>query len=113
MTHSDLDGPDAVVSKDLVLCEGDFEGSKGHTPTFRPVLLALLLAPLLEVGHHDDGGGPLLPDQPPESQLSICSLGPTQNMFMHVHYMLNFVALSICYNVIVGLPCVAINLVRF
>ena len=65
-THRDLHSPDAVVSKDLVLCEGDLEGSKGGCPTVWPVLLTLLLVPLLEVGHHDDGGGPLLPDQPPK-----------------------------------------------
>ena len=61
-----LHGPDSVVSKDLLLCEGDLERSVGGAPCLRPVLLALLLVALLQVGHHDYGNGPLLPHQPPE-----------------------------------------------
>ena len=55
-----------VVSKDLLFREGDFKGTKLLTATVWPVLLTLLLAALLQVGYHDDGGRPLLPHQPPE-----------------------------------------------
>ena len=65
-THRDFQCPDSVVCKDLLLSEGDLEGSKGGAPTLWPVLLTLLLIALLEVGHHDDNGGPFLPHQPPE-----------------------------------------------
>ena len=65
-THSDLHCPGGVVSKDLLFCEGDFEGTKLLAATSWPVLLTLLLAALLQVGYHDDGGRSLLPHQPPE-----------------------------------------------
>ena len=65
-THSDLHSPDGIVSKDLLLCEGDLEGTKLFAATVWPVLLTLLLVALLQVGYHDNGGGPLLPHQPPE-----------------------------------------------
>ena len=46
--------------------QGDLEGPKVGVAALWPVLLALLLVALLEIGHHDDGGGFLLPNQPPE-----------------------------------------------
>ena len=65
-THSDLQGPGGVVSKDLLFCEGDSEGTKVLAATVWPVLLTLLLVALLQVGYHDDGGRSLLVHQPPE-----------------------------------------------
>ena len=64
--HSELQGPSCVVSKDLLFCEGDSEGSKVLAATVWPVLLTLLLVSLLEVGYHDNGGRSLLMHQPPE-----------------------------------------------
>ena len=46
--------------------EGNLEGSKRSATGVWPVLNALLLVTLLQVGHHDDGGGSLLPHKPPE-----------------------------------------------
>ena len=46
-THSDLQGPGCVVSKDLLFCEGDFEGTKVLAATVWPVLLTLLLVALV------------------------------------------------------------------
>ena len=65
-THSDLQGPGGVVSKYLLFCEGDSEGTKVLAATVWPVLLTLLLVALLQVCYHDDGGRSLLIDQPPE-----------------------------------------------
>ena len=65
-THSNLHCPDSVVSKDLLFCEGDLEGTKILAATVWPVLLTLLLVALLQVGYHDNGGGSLLPHQPPK-----------------------------------------------
>ena len=65
-THSDLHGPGGVVSKDLLFCEGDSEGTKVLAATVWPVLLTLLLVALLQVCYHDDGGRSLLIYQPPE-----------------------------------------------
>ena len=66
LTYRHLQGSDSVVDKDLLLKERDFEGTISGAPTVWPVLLTLLLVALLQVGHHDDGGRPLLPHQPPE-----------------------------------------------
>ena len=57
--------PGDVVSKDLLICEGDLEGAIVFAASIWPVLLTLLVA-LLQVGDHDNGGGPLLPHQPPK-----------------------------------------------
>ena len=65
-SYSYLQSPDGVVCKDLLFGEGDLEGSKGSATRVWPVLLTLLLVALLQVGHHDDGGGSLLPHQPPK-----------------------------------------------
>ena len=65
-THSDLQGPGGVVSRDLLFCEGDSEGTKVLAATVWPVLLTLLLVSLLQVGYHDNGWRFLLRDQPPE-----------------------------------------------
>ena len=65
-THSDLQGPGGVVSKDLLFCDGDSEGTKVLAATVWPVLLTLLLVAFLQVGYHDNGGRFLLIYQPPE-----------------------------------------------
>ena len=61
-----MHSPNLIVSKHLVLCEGDLEGPIVRAATVWPVLLALLLVALIQVGHHDNDGRPLLPYQPPE-----------------------------------------------
>ena len=49
-----------------MFCEGDLEGAIVGAASVWPVLLTLLLVALLQVGDHDNGGGPLLPHQPPK-----------------------------------------------
>ena len=66
VSHSHLQCPDAVVGEHLLLSERNLKGSKDGAPTLWPVLLTLLFAVLLEVGHHDNGGWPFLPHQPPK-----------------------------------------------
>ena len=64
--HLDQNTSQCIVSQCLLVSDGDLERSKSLGPALGPVLLALYLGPLHQVRYHDNGGGPLLPDQPPE-----------------------------------------------
>ena len=66
ITYSNQKSSYAVVSQDSLLGDGDLERTIDNAASFWPVLITLLPVALLEVGHHDDGGGPLLPHQPPK-----------------------------------------------
>ena len=55
-----------VVGKHLLLSQSDCEGSVGHAPGVRPVLVALHIVALYHVGYHDDRADVLLPYSPPE-----------------------------------------------
>ena len=78
-SYSYLQSPDGVVCKDLLLSEGDLEGSKSSATRVWPVLFTLLLVALLQIGHHDDGGGSLLPHQPPEINQNMLFWSYTNN----------------------------------
>ena len=54
------------VPRDLLLGQGHLERTVIEGACLRPVLVALLPVAFSEVGQHDDGGGPLLPHQPPK-----------------------------------------------
>ena len=67
LTHHKLNGPNCIVCKYQLLCEGQVEGTIAlATPTFRPVLLTLPCLSLLDVGYHGNGPYLLLPYQAPE-----------------------------------------------
>ena len=66
VTHPDSEFADGVVSQCLLLCDGDLEWAEGLAASVLPVLVALVLARLLQVGDHHDGWTPLLPHQTPE-----------------------------------------------
>jgi len=66
VTHSSKQLSDGVVCKHLLVCEGDLEGTVLLGPLAGPVLLALLLVPLPNIGYHGNYRNPLLPHQPPE-----------------------------------------------
>ena len=60
-----------VVCQRLLVGHGHLEGAKVLCVLVRPVLVALGLASLHEVGDHHNGGSPLLPHQPPEVHHSL------------------------------------------
>ena len=61
VTHADSEFADGVVSQCLLLCDGDLEWAEGLAASVWPVLVALVLACLLQVGDHHDRRTPLLP----------------------------------------------------
>ena len=71
LTHLDAEGTNDIVSKGLLVGDGDLKGAKFLTSRLGPVLMALDFVPLSQVGHHDDGGRPFLPHQPPEVHIGL------------------------------------------
>ncbi len=65
-THCNLEHANNVVSKNLLVSDGDLKGSKALGPRVWPVLQALQLTTLKHIGYHDNGGDFLLPHQAPE-----------------------------------------------
>ena len=63
--------PYGVISHYLLVSQGHLKWAILTPSTLRPVSLALDLPSLLQVGDHDYGGWPLLPDQPPEINQSL------------------------------------------
>ena len=70
-THFYLQQTNDVVSKHLLVSIGDQERSISVGDTVRPILLALDLLVLLEVGYHDNGVDVFLPDHPPKVNQSL------------------------------------------
>ena len=70
-THSDKKLSDGVVSKDMLVCEGDFERTKFFGSLVWPVLLTLMLSPLHSIGYHGNHMDLFLPHQPPEVSNSV------------------------------------------
>ena len=70
-TYSDKKLSDGVVSKDMLVCEGDFEWTILFGPLVWPVLLTLLLSPLHSIGYHGNHMDLFLPHQPPEVSNSV------------------------------------------
>ena len=67
LAHHKLNGPDNIVSKDLLLRYGHVERTIAlATPNFRPVLLTLPRLVLPNIGYHGNGSYLLLPHQAPE-----------------------------------------------
>ena len=66
-THAlDLERPDDVSSQLLCVGQCDRHDPVALSAPGRPVLVALDPGPLLKLGQHHDGCGPLLPDHAPE-----------------------------------------------
>ena len=66
VTYIDMEGPDDIVPIDSLSRQEDSEGSIVHSVHLRPVLHALDLACLFEVGDHYDGGHTQLPHHAPK-----------------------------------------------
>ena len=70
-TYGHLECPNCVISKHLLISDGDLEWPKALVACFWPVLLTLDLIAFLDVGHHHNGRRLLLPHQPPEVNNSL------------------------------------------
>ena len=70
-TYREFEPPYDVVGKQLAISDGDFKRPIASGASVRPVLLALCLGALLEVGDHYNSADPLLPHQPPEVHKSL------------------------------------------
>ena len=71
LTHLDAEGTNDIVSKGLLVGDGNLKGPKFFTSKIRPVLFALDFVPLSQVGHHDDGGRSFLPHQSPKVHIGL------------------------------------------
>ena len=65
-TYLDMEVAYVVVSKHLLLSEGDSKRAVLDTPRLWPVVVTLDVVTLLQVGHHDDRPHSLLPHGTPE-----------------------------------------------
>ena len=90
-TYSNLKGPDGVVSKHLLVSNGDRERTKLLLSSFGPIQFTFDFLAFCEVSQHDNRGWPLLPYQTPEVHKSVGSGTYKQAMTCYKWRLLNII----------------------